>query len=601
MPTDIWCVSLALLNGKRDPLAVIAGNDMNNKIDKYIIRIHSKLKILLCLAAAMAFVCQPAHGAFTNDLTIGNAKALALGHAVTADPPGIDSIHFNPAGLVRLNGRQAHIKVLGGNFAMEAEFGEYSDFQKGVLDMASSGYRDELGDLTQEGRDFIYDEAYQSKSKTEGASVMLPGAGMTDVPVTIGAMGGASYNPPGSRFTFATNVYSPMMSGFHRADDDPGRFFQQRSAFTILTYFSPSFGYQMSDELAVGMSVNFNYVGMGMEAPTREPHYGIAFIGSAFFQDNACREPDVPFTDDFDLCTILPPYTTYSTLTFEADQPLALGFNLGLLWRPIPWLTVGLAYNSKIDARMTGDYNWPINPIFSDYLIRFFSGSGGALAGGAAGLFGETLPSPDEIANQGSGKIEASFQFPQRLNAGISIQLTNNWKYNLDVKWTEWSSFSNIKLQFDGRVPLLEVASVADLIGTNRKNGFSSDTINYNIGLQDVTYWSMGTEYQWNPRLSFSAGIEHRPSAVPKERPNAFIPMSEGYLYSLGLSYVLPGDNQLDFALGYFSTKKFYPACSAQMGNGCNPMNFVFSPYQGQDITTRLTAILFEMSYRRHF
>jgi hypothetical protein len=29
---------------------------------------------------------------------------MAMGNAVTADPPGIESIHFNPAGLARLTG-----------------------------------------------------------------------------------------------------------------------------------------------------------------------------------------------------------------------------------------------------------------------------------------------------------------------------------------------------------------------------------------------------------------------------------------------------------------------------------------------------------------
>ena len=51
---------------------------------------------------------------FTDSLTVGSAKARSLGHAVTADPPGIDSVHFNPAGLVQLNGRQMHLKGIAG-------------------------------------------------------------------------------------------------------------------------------------------------------------------------------------------------------------------------------------------------------------------------------------------------------------------------------------------------------------------------------------------------------------------------------------------------------------------------------------------------------
>ena len=58
----------------------------------------------LALALAVAAACAPAaRAALTENLTT-NVTAMALGNAVTADPPGIGSIHFNPAGLARLEG-----------------------------------------------------------------------------------------------------------------------------------------------------------------------------------------------------------------------------------------------------------------------------------------------------------------------------------------------------------------------------------------------------------------------------------------------------------------------------------------------------------------
>src|SRR5690606_36495113 len=66
---------------------------------------------LVVLAAVLLPVTCPA--AIVENLTMGNAKALSLGNAVTADPPGLDSIHYNPAGLARLDGRQYNLKVLG--------------------------------------------------------------------------------------------------------------------------------------------------------------------------------------------------------------------------------------------------------------------------------------------------------------------------------------------------------------------------------------------------------------------------------------------------------------------------------------------------------
>ena len=49
-------------------------------------------------AMLAAFAAASAHAALTENLAV-SPVAMSLGNAVTADPPGLDSIHFNPAGL----------------------------------------------------------------------------------------------------------------------------------------------------------------------------------------------------------------------------------------------------------------------------------------------------------------------------------------------------------------------------------------------------------------------------------------------------------------------------------------------------------------------
>lgn len=167
-----------------------------------------------------------AQAVMADNLTIGNAQALGLGHAVTADPPGIDSIHYNPAGLVRLTGRQAEFKLATGAFNSILEFSDgYTDTWTERLNQAQEG----------SPADFTFDEARGQTSESKGVAVMLPGQGMTEIPVTLSAMGGASYQPPGSDLTFATNVYAPLMVGFYREDDDPGRYMGRALSFTLLT------------------------------------------------------------------------------------------------------------------------------------------------------------------------------------------------------------------------------------------------------------------------------------------------------------------------------------------------------------------------------
>lgn len=569
------------------------------------VRVISALlrKGILCVCCyGLLSLCGPQTvlASFTDSLTIGSAKALSLGHAVTADPPNIDSIHFNPAGLTRLKGRQMHLKAVVGIFSTTYELGDYGTYQMGLIEEYSGPWQDENGNLTAEGKAYFYDEALNSKSEVEGPTVMLPG-GMVDLPFAGGVMGGASYSPPGSPFTFATSVYAPMMNGVHRDDDDPGRFFQQRGAFTLLTYFSPSIAYEVSDSLQIGLSVNFNYSGMGIDLPAREPHLGIFFYGSPFIRDTFCNEDGTAKSPDLELCGIVKPYEVYTDLRFEVDQPLTLGFNMGLLWSPQPWITLGLSYNSSIKADMEGDYDFPIRPDFKKVLLDFMNVSVWPGVVAAAGAYGYDLPTAEETANQGSGKMEVSYEIPQHWNAGISLQITPKWKYNLDVRWTEWSTFSSLEFQFDKDIPLLELGAIGDDIGTGGRNGIGSDSVQYQLGLQDVTYWGMGTEYQFSDRLALRAGYENRPSAVPKDKPNAFIPINDGDLFSVGFGYGLEDENNIDVAIGYMISETHYPPCSALLGNGCDPAEIVFGPYQGQDIKSKVEFWLFELTYSRHF
>lgn len=248
------------------------------------------------------FLCfsQSTMASFTDSITIGSPKALSLGHAVTADPPDIDSIHFNPAGLTQLKGRQMFIKGIVGLFSTEMELGGYGDYMNDLIKEYKrqyAAYEDEDGNLSY-GRspwdEYVYNETLNTHSESEGGpTLMLPG-GMVDMPIGAGIAGGASYNPSGSKFTFGTNVYAPMMNGMHVAPDDPGRFAQERAAFTLITYFSPTVAYEVSEELSLGLSINFNYSGMGLELPIHEPHEAIFFLGSPFIQTTFCNPNGTP-------------------------------------------------------------------------------------------------------------------------------------------------------------------------------------------------------------------------------------------------------------------------------------------------------------------
>ena len=49
-------------------------------------------------------------------------RALSMGNAVTADPPGVNAIHFNPAGLTKIQGLQTEQQIIVANFDIQREF-----------------------------------------------------------------------------------------------------------------------------------------------------------------------------------------------------------------------------------------------------------------------------------------------------------------------------------------------------------------------------------------------------------------------------------------------------------------------------------------------
>lgn len=108
-------------------------------------------------------------------------------------------------------------------------------------------------------------------------------------------------------------------------------------------------------------------------------------------------------------------------------------------------------------------------------------------------------------------------------------------------------------------------------------------------------------EYQYNDLLALRIGYEDRPSAVPDATPNVFVPMSDAKLYSAGFGLELTEDRHIDFAIGYLISKNHIPPCAAQLGNGCEPLNPVYYTYAGQDIRTKVEALIIELSFQQPF
>ena len=68
---------------------------------QWVLRLPWRTGSLALVCLLSIFLAPQAHAIVGDNLLIDPA-AMAMGNAVTADPPGINSIHFNPAGLARI-------------------------------------------------------------------------------------------------------------------------------------------------------------------------------------------------------------------------------------------------------------------------------------------------------------------------------------------------------------------------------------------------------------------------------------------------------------------------------------------------------------------
>ena len=201
-----------------------------------------------------------------------DVRSLSMGNAVTADPPGISAVHFNPAALTKLKGLQTDVQGLVANFDIQREFSAPAGY--GVF-----GFSDDplvCNDSPDNPSSLCTDYKGTVSGDVEYASLYVPvlkkvvdlGEGWPVAAPTAGI----SYNPPGSKITYATSVYAPMVAGFGAEDGNPGNYMGQQVAMERITYLSPTIAYEVNDELSIGGGVGMSYQAIAMKTDLRFPN-----------------------------------------------------------------------------------------------------------------------------------------------------------------------------------------------------------------------------------------------------------------------------------------------------------------------------------------
>lgn len=518
------------------------------------------------IAGAALLVSANAHAQLAQNLTIGNPKAMAMGNAITADDSGIDAVHYNPAALTKLKGRKTTIKFISAVMDIRSDFN------------AGPNYGDKF--LGADG-----DPVANSSSRTTTPAMYFPGmGGATELPLLFAPLAGLSINPPGSKLTFATDVYTPQALGYVRDDDDPGRYQGKEVVMQRLTYFSPSVGYQVNDQLSVGLSINFSDQALALNQDLRAPNMLTGAVGQT--QEALCGVDGNPFEVILNICGgEFGPYTDLANLDVDMQQTLSPTWNLGVLWEPVDWFAWGAVYQSEAKMHLQGKYTLD----YSENWQGFWQGLDASLIGA---IFSGITP---EGVSKEVGNVSMDLTYPQHFSTGIKLKPARDWQINLDAKWTDYAAWNKFELKFDRNLDFLKIASIFS------PDWATGDSLILDRGYKSVWSWALGVQYDVNDRLSLRAGYEPRPSAVPGNKADALVPLGDAQLYGLGAGYKWDQDTVIDIGFNYLVSKQNIPAGSSCSINCANIDSVVYNPYADLDVETSIKAYIVALTYTTSF
>ncbi len=530
-----------------------------------------KTKGWLGWITVLGLMSPAASAQLSHNLSIGNPVALAMGNSATAYIEGSDAIHFNPAALALVKGRQEQFKLQFGFFDYEGEVSGRGD-----------GESYDVFDNPEFRQDPLLQGQKSRPIEVRSPSVFLPFFGHVRLPFLIAPGYGFAQRTVRGNAVFANSAFTEQVFGYERDKDNVAAFNGQRFGISRIAYFNPAIGVQADDDLFLGGAINFAWQGLGFTSRTRSALNTIAQINGLL--DNL---------PDGLLDVNLNPYNDVGTLEVEVEDPLSVAFTLGVLWKPTPWLSLGAAYQSEGRARMKGEFTIDYSQNFQR-LTNTLQPVGGVLTA----LDGARLSAE---ARQ-SGDVEIDYVQPQWASVGTSMLVTPRLRVNVDVKWVDYSAVEELRFEFDRNLDYLVMSSVINYLSPQVGGDFADPSeLRLQRRYEAVVDWSVGIEYQYNDRLRLRAGYEPRSSSIPENRQDLLIPIGDADLYTMGFGYEWKENSRIDFGMGYFVTRLNIRPGESRNSTSMMEGDVVYNPYRGLHIRHELRSLIMAMTYSRQF
>ncbi|MGY4876891.1 OmpP1/FadL family transporter [Vreelandella aquamarina] len=272
-------------------------------------------------------------------------------------------------------------------------------------------------------------------------------------------------HPVNERLAFGFGVYAPFGSNTDYEKDFQGRYFGDYTEVRVVSA-QPTVSYRFNDQWSVGAGVTYNQV----EGELRR---------------QLPSEPGFNSAADID-----------SRVTGDDD---GWGYNLGVIYQPVPESTLGLTYRSKVDYNLTGDFV-------------------------AKDPAGNVLRADDAALD---------LTTPETVNFSLTQQMSERLKLMFGASWTRWSHFDQI------------------LVTGSQGNTITQETQNYT----NAWAFATGGEYQLTPTLALRAGVSLDFTPTNDEFRSVRIPSGDRRIFSLGAGWSPTDSLTVDVAYSYLTER----------------------------------------------
>ncbi len=272
-------------------------------------------------------------------------------------------------------------------------------------------------------------------------------------------------HPVNEKLAFGFGVYAPFGSKTDYEDDFQGRYFGNYTEVTVVSA-QPTVSYRFNDQWSVGAGITYNQV----EGELRR---------------------QIPSVQSYD------PAGDVDARVDGDDE--AWGYNLGVIYKPVPETTLGLTYRSEVEYELEGDFK-AVDPM-------------------------------GNIVQSDNAYLDLTT--PETVNFSITQQMTDRLKLMFGASWSRWSKFQEIRVTGDARPEI-----------TNEEQNY-----------RNAWAFAVGGEYQLNPTWVLRAGLTLDETPSNDQDRSVRIPSDDRRIFSLGAGWSPTENLTVDLAYSYLTER----------------------------------------------